>query len=423
MNIEDRIKTIEDSFSLHYKIEAAKNLLLKESQINNKTHTLTSLGENFNLTVANLIALAKDGLVKLNDYFLRQGYINEYKKQEREFGAKLHRLEIASLGGGGSPYRTNPFLDKYCRLGKGLYEKLENALQIELDAWSFEALAKQDISRKFMSFNIGFSVKKIEGFLNEKIDNFIKDELDLSTDKTHRFLSYQRQKDDFVIAIVGELVKGQPRNNLKIDYTQIWKKDTILQTNFIETALGMEKEGLIEIKDIIYKKDPNSSVVMTSDSFWRHPTMIQLKALQKFDEYCGLIRGKFTPLIQERFISKKEASKKQPKEAKLDILSIRLKSGLLTLNKDAGFVKLNDFETSINPSSQEFKVLLKLMSDKNRQATYADLLGETASKANKRNLAFVIRNIKNILGILPSKTAKNKDIIRNIKGYGYRLII
>jgi len=122
-----------------------------------------------------------------------------------------------------------------------------------------------------------------------------------------------------------------------------------------------------------------------------------------------------------KFLSVQKTTEK--KETEPDILSIQLKSGLLTLNKDTGLVRLNDFETSINPSSQEFKVLLKLMSNKNYQATYKDLLGENVSKVNKRILSFVIRNIKKNLGILPTKKAKNKDIIKNIKNYGYRLIV
>lgn len=109
-------------------------------------------------------------------------------------------------------------------------------------------------------------------------------------------------------------------------------------------------------------------------------------------------------------------------EANPDILSIQLKSGSLAINKSTGFVRLNNFEGSINPQSQEFKVLFKLMSNRNYQATYKDLLGENVSKVNKRNLSFVIRNIKENLGILPAKKARNKDIIKNIKSYGYKLI-
>jgi hypothetical protein len=39
----------------------------------------------------------------------------------------------------------------------------------------------------------------------------------------------------------------------------------------------------------------------------------------------------------------------------------------------------------------------------------------------QRNLTFVIRNIKEVLGILPVKKAKNKDIIKNTNGGTKRL--
>jgi flagellar biosynthesis regulator FlaF len=85
-------------------------------------------------------------------------------------------------------------------------------------------------------------------------------------------------------------------------------------------------------------------------------------------------------------------------------------------------VRLNEVEAIFNPKSQEFETLLKLATAKNHQVTYTDILGESVSKTTKRNLTFVIRNIKEVLGILPAKKAKNKDIIKNIKGLGYKLI-
>lgn len=94
----------------------------------------------------------------------------------------------------------------------------------------------------------------------------------------------------------------------------------------------------------------------------------------------------------------------------------------LTLNRHTGRVCLNKHTNDLNPESQEFKNLLRLMENKNHQITYKEILGETISKANKRNLAFVVRNLKEALGILPKKGAKNKDCIKNTKGHGYKLI-
>ncbi len=108
--------------------------------------------------------------------------------------------------------------------------------------------------------------------------------------------------------------------------------------------------------------------------------------------------------------------------AKSKVLNAKLKDGLLTLNESAGFVEFNEVKSDINPQSQEFIVLQKLMSSDSYLATYADLLGDKPSKDAKRNLGFIIRNIKIILGVLPKGKAENKDCILNIKGHGYKLI-
>ncbi len=321
--------------SLHDKIESAKILLLKEKEINKKTHNISNLFDSFNLSITELLGLAKEGLLKLDNYKLGQGYINEYRRKGREFGAKLEKLKVASLGDGGSSFNThNPFADKHCNLGKGYYEKLINALDIELDVLSFQSLAQQEITQKFLSFEIKLSLDKVRKFLEEKIDSFMRDELNLaervdnflenyisnkSYYKTQRSLSYQRQKEDFSIAIQKELGKGYPPNSLKLDYTQIWDKQTILHTYFLETALGMEREGLIEIKDIIYQKAPYGMMIMTSDEFWKYPTIIQMKILPEFHRYYKILydyKSQKADSVRKMVVDKQPqtTSKSEPKK-------------------------------------------------------------------------------------------------------------
>lgn len=105
------------------------------------------------------------------------------------------------------------------------------------------------------------------------------------------------------------------------------------------------------------------------------------------------------------------------------VLSVHLKHGLLTLNESAGSVQLNEIKANINPQTKEFSILRTLMSSDEYLATYTDLLGESPSKDAKRNLGFTIRNVKEILGILPKGKAVNQDCIENIKGHGYKLIV
>lgn len=104
-----------------------------------------------------------------------------------------------------------------------------------------------------------------------------------------------------------------------------------------------------------------------------------------------------------------------------DLVSIAIGTNTLSIDKVTATARLNTVQAIFNPKSQEFAVLLKLAMAKNNQVTYADILGASVSKTTKRNLTFVIRNIKEALGILPAKKAKNKDIIKNIKGVGYKL--
>jgi len=108
-------------------------------------------------------------------------------------------------------------------------------------------------------------------------------------------------------------------------------------------------------------------------------------------------------------------------KADSDVATAEIGTDTLSINTHTGAVRLNNVEASLNPKSQEFETILKLTKAKNYQITYVDILGESVSKTTKRNLTFVIRNLKEALKILPTKTAKNKDIIKNIKGLGYKL--
>lgn len=105
-----------------------------------------------------------------------------------------------------------------------------------------------------------------------------------------------------------------------------------------------------------------------------------------------------------------------------DLILVKLKSGKLSLSKNTGVIILNQTKDNLNPNSQEFRTVLKLMENKDNKATYQELIGGTPTKPNKRNLAFVIRNVKRTLRILPQKSSKNKNIIKNIKNHGYGLI-
>lgn len=135
---------------------------------------------------------------------------------------------------------------------------------------------------------------------------------------------------------------------------------------------------------------------------------------ERYKAYKAKVLGSTTPTPQPKI--------EAPPTPKNKVLSVQLRQGTLTLNESAGSVQLNEVKATINPQSQEFAFLRTLMISDGYLATYTDLLGEKPSKDAKRKLVFVIRNAKEILGILPKGEAKNRDCIENIKGHGYKLI-
>ena len=145
------------------------------------------------------------------------------------------------------------------------------------------------------------------------------------------------------------------------------------------------------------------------------------------------LKLQFPPDFEERYNSYKEklgAKSTSPKptdpETHIkddDLILVQTQYGQLTANPRTRDVKINQTQKDFSPESQEFKTLVKLMTGKNCTATYRDLLGQNITKLSKRTLTFIIRNIKEGLGILPARGAQNKDIIKNIPKHGYRLLI
>lgn len=105
----------------------------------------------------------------------------------------------------------------------------------------------------------------------------------------------------------------------------------------------------------------------------------------------------------------------------------------LQFNKETGDFVFGRVKNKLNQGTQEFRVFLKLLENKSHQAKYETLLQEMYPKERiekrnmkvyKMNLALVIRNIKEKLGILPREKRKNKEIFKNLKKWGgYRLLL
>ena len=100
----------------------------------------------------------------------------------------------------------------------------------------------------------------------------------------------------------------------------------------------------------------------------------------------------------------------------------------LTLNLVNGDFHLGDLSGTFNTVTQEFRVLAKLYMSKDYRVPYLELIQcirsgtERVTKPDKADLAVVIRNIKEQLGILPVAKRINQDIFKNDPQFGYRLI-
>jgi len=218
--------------------------------------------------------------------------------------------------------------------------------------------------------------------------------------------NYAKRKTFYILNKIRELIKFAPEGDL-LRY----------QIKFFNNGNHQKKTSPIKEDEILHDIQRWGALKIENKERLDNETIYYLKILPKFETIY---------LDHKNLIAKNKEEKIQGYEDKYqptnDPLSIRLRNCQLKINENTGDVKLNKFKATLNPKSEEFRILIKLATNKDHMATYKDLLGDNTSKVNKRNLSFVIRNLKKDLGILPIKNAKNKDIIKNIKKYGYRII-
>lgn len=100
----------------------------------------------------------------------------------------------------------------------------------------------------------------------------------------------------------------------------------------------------------------------------------------------------------------------------------------LFLHPRTGDFNFHKLSGTIAPSTQEFKILYRLLNSEDYQCDYLSLYREihpgleTLQKTHKYALALIIRNLKEKLGILPKAKSYNPDIFVNIPNIGYRLV-
>jgi len=405
--------------SLHSKIYTAKKLVLKKEEIDNKRNTFATLSDNFNLSKESLIDLHKDGLIVINDCVLSNIYIVNYHQKRKEFETQQWRGLVAS-GSGNNPKKIKGWdsylTDKYCGLEETIYQELIQNGKIDVNILDFENTIDNEPSPiDCISFNLEvyLHLEKLEEFLNKNTDSFRRDELDLSDDKTRRFLGYQTQKEHFAIGIIKETNKGYSPNNLKIDYTQIWQKDSILQTNFLETVLGMERDGIVKIRDII-EQIPKKLAVITSDTFWKYPTIIQIRLLPSFWMYYNVVYKKYnqtqsSQIPQERE-QKKDLIQNHKEPQKKDLQENTLFPTPENTNWDDITIKFkNKFNVTVVIKGKEYESTYEKMGFADRRIRKPE---EKAKANGSWNFLYLLSTLE---GVFPIDKLTGKDKGRNKK--------
>ena len=101
--------------------------------------------------------------------------------------------------------------------------------------------------------------------------------------------------------------------------------------------------------------------------------------------------------------------------------------GNLTFNKISGDFILGETRGTLGSGTQEFKLMLKLLTSKLYQSKYDDLLVEfypeqkISATIMRQFLSQIIRNIKEKMKILPKNKNSNPDIFINLRNFGYRI--
>jgi hypothetical protein len=147
---------------------------------------------------------------------------------------------------------------------------------------------------------------------------------------------------------------------------------------------------------------------------------------KEFKKREGFIKKYLEDLINS---SKKREIfiKKYAKYIKLPITQNdkNIKVGKLSIDLDSGNYKYYNKKGCFNIKSQEYRVLYRLIKNRNYQSNYDELsksVNRSEVKSERDGLYTIIRNIKRELGILPKSKRSKKDIFKNIKGFGYGLL-
>ena len=364
-----------------------------------------------NILERKLISLAKG---KING-----GYIAAYKKRRKQYEEKFE-LKIMSASHVVGDYRKTKeyldyFTDKYCDLGKELFDKLngKNNTSLKIDSEMIEKLRNIEVSpMDYCTFELVMHKDKLKKYFNEYLDNFISDKFN-----TGDRYSYAKQFNDIAITIQKLINAGYSREALILNPAHIFPRNktdirptdrkqilAIALYHFFTVILAMEKQGFLNITDIMCQKKTFAYPSNGADFAWEAMTMIKVKIslTDKFDEL-------FSKKSNIKEVENKKPDKKTAynytdysgigilnmgnspitfKKLRAKIIDFFFKSKELG-NEHKNYKDFNEFsgENGEQTSSDEFNKEIKAINNRLKKETKGLVKELIIKKENKKNEA------------------------------------
>lgn len=249
----------------------AKLLLLHQDTIETKQSDFKKLRERHGLSQGMLLKMEEEGLIKIQNCTLSWDILLQYQA----IAKKRARLYGYSSAPSDDPYEEEetwhePFYRDSWPFGKNRYEELKAIQHTKMNKTPISLgeikrperfpiwLTVDDFDPWFyLDFDLYLPIKKLKSFLNEYADAFIEG----SMEDTAELFSYRQHKEKAMLFLKNKIDSGINHANIWIipsgegyenhnDLQFVWDKQEIKFVRPMETILAMEREGLIEIKEI-----------------------------------------------------------------------------------------------------------------------------------------------------------------------------
>ena len=315
------------------------------------------------------------------------------------------------------------------------YENNKSLIISEKEGIFYEDTQKKLARIIFENIDIHLNIKdtkKLDKFICEYIDLYKSDELDgiSQAGLTRSFFSASLSKDIYKKFYGFERQKEILNKHIEDIYKEYRRKDLEIGNPFIEPEyIGDDDGESFKIERVEEKKE--------KDLFLFAHTMIAFEKDGKFDvksfsygtkHMFDLYDWGFLFQIKTDNFKKEKIKKNDKKELKSDFIEIKGIKDKFVLNLENGDFTFNKTEGTFPLVSQEYKVIKKLIQSDSYQSDYENLVksvwvNRNNSKASRNDLSLIIKKIKIKLCILPKKKSNNNDIFKNIKNFGYRIIV